>query len=221
MIQKVTSDIYIIGGENSHSSDASVYLVRAGCSSVIIDSGTGRGGKNIYANIIKTGVDPQSVRYIFLTHCHYDHTGGAAGLKEFTGASIVAHELDSAYIESADPVVTAASWYGTVMSSTPVDIKISGKTGEFVVDERVFTAYHTPGHTPGSCVITVVSDGMLVLFGQDVHGPLHPDLKSDRDDYFESLRFMASLNADILCEGHYGVIRGRESVKSFIESFIR
>jgi glyoxylase-like metal-dependent hydrolase (beta-lactamase superfamily II) len=61
---------------------------------------------------------------------------------------------------------------------------------------------------------------MLVLFGQDIHGPLHPDLKSDRKDYIESLAFMASLDADILCEGHYGVITGRNKVREFIESFI-
>jgi len=221
MIQKVTSDIFIIGGDISAPGDAAVYLVKTQYSAAIIDAGTGRGSKNIFANIIKAGVDPETVTYIFLTHCHFDHTGGAASLRQSTGASIVAHELDAVFIEEADAVVTASSWYGAEMQKTPVDIKVSGRTAEFTVDARTFTVYHTPGHTPGSCVVTVASDGMLVLFGQDVHGPLHKDFKSERNSYFESLNFMASMNADILCEGHYGVIRGRESVKSFIESFIR
>lgn len=221
MIQNVTSEIFIVGGDNSDPSDAAVYLFNTGNGAVLIDAGTGRGGKLVYANIIKSGVDPSEVKYIFLTHCHFDHTGGAAELKRATGAQVVAHELDAVYIENADPDVTAASWYRSGMEKTPVDIKISGGGGELTVNGRIFTAYHTPGHSPGSCVLTASSDDLLVLFGQDVHGPLHPGLRSDRILYMESLEFMASLNADILCEGHYGVIRGRNAVKSFILSFMK
>jgi len=221
MIEKVTSDIFIVGGENSAPSDAAVYLVKTDYSAVLIDAGTAMGSKSIFANIIKTGVDPETIGYIFLTHCHYDHTGGAAALREMTGAQTVAHELDAPYIENGDSLVTAASWYNASMEKTPVDIRVSGKQSEFSVEGRIFTFYHAPGHTPGSSVITVLSDEQLVLFGQDVHGPLHPDFKSNRKDYFETLRFMAALNADILCEGHYGVLKGSETVRAFIESFIR
>jgi glyoxylase-like metal-dependent hydrolase (beta-lactamase superfamily II) len=66
----------------------------------------------------------------------------------------------------------------------------------------------------------VVSDGLLVLFGQDVHGPLNDALRSVREDYVRSLEFMLSLDADILCEGHFGVFHGKESVRDFIESFL-
>jgi len=31
---------------------------------------------------------------------------------------------------------------------------------------------------------------------------------------------MLSLDADILCEGHFGVYVGREKVRDFIESFL-
>ena len=64
------------------------------------------------------------------------------------------------------------------------------------------------------------SEGKRVLFGQDVHGPLDASLLSNREDYLESLRFLLSLEADILCEGHYGVFRGKEHVADFIESFL-
>ncbi len=64
------------------------------------------------------------------------------------------------------------------------------------------------------------SDGLKNLFGQDVHGPLDASLLSDREDYRRSLRLLLSLEADVLCEGHYGVIRGKEEVADFIESFL-
>jgi glyoxylase-like metal-dependent hydrolase (beta-lactamase superfamily II) len=82
------------------------------------------------------------------------------------------------------------------------------------------SAIHTPGHTPGSVVYLVESDGMRVLFGQDVHGPLHDDFASDRRAYQKSLLKMVELEADILCEGHFGVFQGADRVKEFILSFL-
>ena len=63
------------------------------------------------------------------------------------------------------------------------------------------------------------SEGKKVLFGQDVHGPSHPDLKSNVEDYQRSLRLLLDLYADILCEGHYGIFLGREKVSEFIGRF--
>ena len=59
-----------------------------------------------------------------------------------------------------------------------------------------------------------------VLFGQNVHGPLDPSLLSIHDDYRNSLKFMLGLDADILCEGHFGIYRGKNEVRKFIGSFL-
>jgi hypothetical protein len=69
-------------------------------------------------------------------------------------------------------------------------------------------------------VYVMESEGMKVLFGQDVHGPLDASLLSNRDDYRRSLKLLLSLQTDILCEGHYGVIRGKQEVADFIGSFL-
>jgi glyoxylase-like metal-dependent hydrolase (beta-lactamase superfamily II) len=61
-----------------------------------------------------------------LTHCHFDHTGGAERLRKDLGSKIVAHALDAVYLESGDSEVTAASWYGSRMNPLPVDIKLTG-----------------------------------------------------------------------------------------------
>ena len=82
------------------------------------------------------------------------------------------------------------------------------------------TGYHTPGHSPGSAVYLMTSEGVKILFGQDIHGPLHPGLLSNREDYQRSLRLLLDLQADILCEGHYGVYRGKEEVAGFIQKFL-
>jgi glyoxylase-like metal-dependent hydrolase (beta-lactamase superfamily II) len=60
-----------------------------------------------------------------------------------------------------------------------------------------------------------------VLFAQDVHGPLHPSLHSNRDDYQASLRRILELDADILCEGHFGVFRGKHDARRFVAQYIK
>lgn len=220
MTFKITSEVFMAGGENTHPHDAAVYLISSGGTCALVDAGTGKCTSRIIENIKKAGADPAAVKYIFLTHCHYDHTGGAQELREITGARIIAHELDAVYLSERNSEVTAASWYGTAQPETTVDIIISGKNGKFTVGGIELTAIHAPGHTPGSIVLIIESDGKKILFGQDVHGPLHPALKSDRKNYISSLEMLAALDADILCEGHYGVISGREKVRDFIRSFI-
>ena len=38
--------------------------------------------------------------------------------------------------------------------------------------------------------------------------------------FLSSLKLLLSLQADVLCEGHYGVIKGKAEVADFIESFL-
>ncbi len=218
---RITSNVFQVGGqEESHPSDASVYLIISKGIGALVDSGTGLGHSELMENIKKTGIAPGNIKYLFLTHCHYDHTGGALKVKKATGCKIVAHKLDAVYIEEGDNNVTAASWYGTFMDKTSVDIKVEAGVEEFELGGLSIKFYHAPGHSPGSGVLTLMSDGSLVLFGQDVHGPLNESLLSSREDYVKSLEFLISLNADILCEGHFGVYYGKESVNDFIGSYL-
>ena len=98
--------------------------------------------------------------------------------------------------------------------------KYLGNRKELDLAGRKITALHTPGHSPGSVVYLTESDGLTILFGQDVHGPLDARLLSNQDDYLRSLKMLMALDADILCEGHYGIIRGKEGVRQFIQSFL-
>jgi len=218
---KITSNIYQVGGSSySNSSDAAVYLVTSENEAALIDSGTGKGIERITGNIKSCGVDLSSILYLFLTHCHYDHTGGAEKFSKLTGCRIVAHEKDAQFIERGDSEVTAASWYGARLNPLKVDIKVKGENKEFKVGNLVLNFYHTPGHSPGSSVLTAISDGKLILFGQDVHGPLDDSLLSNRAQYRSSLEFILSLNADILCEGHFGIYTGKDKVRKFISSYL-
>ncbi|MDR3238087.1 MAG: MBL fold metallo-hydrolase [Spirochaetia bacterium] len=223
---QITSDIFQIGGTGergalSDPADASIYLIKDGKQSAIVDSGCGGGTERVLENMKACGVEESDIAYIFLTHCHFDHTGGANALRKATAAKIVAHEKDAVFITSGDKNVTGAEWYGGHIAPTPVDIVVSGNKKEFRLDKLSVTMHHIPGHSPGSVVFTLLSDGLFVLFGQDVHGPIGEIiLHSNRSEYQKSLEFLLTLGADILCEGHFGIYHGKEKVRKFIKSFL-
>lgn len=101
-----------------------------------------------------------------------------------------------------------------------IDITLKGKRGELYLRDRPIEWIHIPGHSTGSVVYYIESEGFKVLFGQDVHGPLDASLLSDQRAYENSLNALIALDADILCEGHYGVMKGKGKVKRFIRSFL-
>ena len=218
---KITSEIFQVGGgQLTVSEDASIYLVNFNGKAAIIDSGCGRSINFLLDNIEKCNIKTDQIQYILLTHCHYDHTGGAKKLQDKLKCKIVAHELDSLYLESGDNEVTAASWYGSFIQPFNVDIKLKGHEERIELGKGEIKAIHIPGHSPGSVAYLCESDGLKVLFGQDVHGPLDSRLLSNKEDYLQSLKRLLSLEADILCEGHFGIFHGKDRVRKFIESYI-
>jgi len=218
---QITEEVWQVGGESlTDPEDAAVYLIRFGEQAALIDAGTGKAHERLAANIEKCGVNASQIEYLFLTHCHYDHTGGAQRVREAFGCKIVAHELDAVYLERGDSNVTGARWYGEVLEPVTVDHKITSIKDSFLLGNRTIQSFHTPGHSPGSVVYLVESREKRILFGQDVHGPLDPSLLSNREDYIRSLKFLLTLKADILCEGHFGIFKGPKDIQAYIRSFL-
>jgi glyoxylase-like metal-dependent hydrolase (beta-lactamase superfamily II) len=218
---EITPEVYQVGGQGFTSADdAAIYLIALEDQAVLIDSGCGHATDLLLANIEATGTPLDTIRQLLLTHCHFDHTGGASTLRRRLKCSVVAHTLDAQAIETGDPVVSAAKWYGDHLSPCVVDRKLDKPNEIIQVGTRTIEVIHIPGHSPGSVAYLFESGGQRILFAQDVHGPLHPDLRSNAEDYQASLHRMLDVDADILCEGHYGIFSGKSEVADFIERFI-
>jgi glyoxylase-like metal-dependent hydrolase (beta-lactamase superfamily II) len=222
MSKKILENLWQVGGSGlTDPADAAVYLIRFDDKAALIDAGCGNGHSRLKKHIAKCLPQNVQLEYLLLTHCHFDHTGGAEAVRDEFGCTIVAHELDAVYLESGDSEVTAASWYGTRMKPLSVDVKLRGEESVLAVGDGDVTAIHWPGHSPGSVVYTARVQDKLVLFGQDVHGPIHPALLSDEEQYQSSLAKLLALNADLLLEGHFGILHTKEEVHEFIQSFMR
>jgi len=220
--KRIKDNLWQVGGSGlTDPADAAIYLVRFGDKAALIDAGCGQGHSRLKKHLDECLPPNVQLEYLLLTHCHFDHTGGAEAVRQDFGCLIVAHELDAVYLESGDSDVTAASWYGARLEPLAIDMKLQGEKSALTIGIGSVTAIHCPGHSPGSVVYTAQIDGQLVLFGQDVHGPIHPALLSDEEKYQASLAKLLELDADLLLEGHFGVLSTRKDVREFIQSFMK
>jgi glyoxylase-like metal-dependent hydrolase (beta-lactamase superfamily II) len=214
---RVCDRVYMVGSsEISHGMDCCVYLIDAG-ELVLIDAGAGKSTDRLTDNMLLMHLLPENLTALILTHAHIDHIGSAAELREKYKIKVIAHEMDSPAIESGKKV--GAEYYGARYRPCPVDIKLSGKEKEMQIGSLKFKFYHIPGHTQGSLAVILEIDGQKILFGQDIHGPYMPMWGGNPTDAAISLDRLIAVKADILCEGHYGVIRPGGEVEEFIREF--
>lgn len=219
--EEIAEGVYLIGGPNvTRPEDAAVYLIDFAGHLVMIDSGAGNSSSQLVRNIEMLGLNPSELTHIILTHCHIDHIGAAPYFREKYNSKIVIHELDAQALETGDPIKTAANWYGTTFPPTRVDRKIKGAHEILKFGKEDIHCLHTPGHTPGSISVYLDRAGKRILFGQDIHGPFNSAFDSDIQAWKKSMNSLLSLEADILCEGHFGIYQPKSNVRNYIERYL-
>jgi glyoxylase-like metal-dependent hydrolase (beta-lactamase superfamily II) len=218
---EIAENIFIVGGPDiTDGRDGCVYLINLG-ELILIDTGAGWSAGKIIRNIQELGFDPKNLSKILLTHCHIDHIGGVPEIRKKFAPNIYIHKLDAPALENGDPILTAAKWYQTTFPPTPVDVKFNVPEETLNVGGEKIICLHTPGHTPGSISIYMDLHGKRILFAQDLHGPLLEEFGSNLGDWDRSTKKLLDLDADILCEGHFGIYKPKKEVKDYILSYRR
>ncbi|MFA5286190.1 MAG: MBL fold metallo-hydrolase [Smithellaceae bacterium] len=219
--EEILTGVYLIGGPNvTGADDAAVYLIDFGSDLVLIDAGAGGSSSQLVRNIEMLGLNPALVFHVILTHCHIDHIGSAPYFRQHFGSNIIIHEKDARALETGDSIKTAANWYGSTFPPTKVDQKLKGAHEILKFGDEELHCLHTPGHTPGSISIYLDRAGKRVLFGQDIHGPFNQAFGSDIEAWKKSMQMLLSLDADILCEGHFGIYQPKNKVRDYIERYL-
>lgn len=219
--ESIAEGIFMVGGPDiTAPEDAAVFIIHCGSELVMIDCGAGRSTQALVDIIRETGHDPQDISTLILTHCHVDHIGAAQFFRDTYACTVVAHDYDADAIASGDPVRTAAHWYGVKLPKTIVDVRLKGEFEVLMCGSQKINCLHTPGHTPGSIVIYVDRAGQRILFGQDIHGPFHDDFHSDLGKWRTSMEKLLGLEADILCEGHFGIYTPKDKVQHYIKGYL-
>ena len=213
-----------------------VYLIRGRGESLLVDTGNwslpefNNGMGEFLVNLLDK--ESNKLKYIFLTHFHYDHVGNAALLKERYGAEVLCHPIDRPIIE--DPLIVTRRENVTRFGLTPEELladfnlapgeslglsdpEIIGKYWNFPVkvDRTVedgeilevgglkLTVVHLPGHAPGQ--IGLWNPDTRTLYSADLlhyPSPLGPYPIGDAKAHSRSIKRAFDLAPELLLEGH-------------------
>lgn len=137
-----------------------------------------------------------NLKYILLTHGHFDHILGVHGFKQASGAAVAIHSADADKL--TDPVKSLCEGHFP-KSQTPVNADILLKDGDTVQlgDEKI-KVMHTPGHTSGSVCFILENDRTIIsgdtLFCRTVGRTDFAD--GSDEEMYKSIKKLISLDGD-------------------------
>lgn len=137
-----------------------------------------------------------NLKYILLTHGHFDHILGVHGFKQASGAAVAIHSADADKL--TDPVKSLCEGHFPERQ-TPVNADILLKDGDTVQlgDEKI-KVMHTPGHTSGSVCFILENDRTIIsgdtLFCRTVGRTDFPD--GSDEEMYKSIKKLISLDGD-------------------------
>lgn len=157
------------------------YLIRGRGRTILVDTGAGmlnNVGGQLKANLAATGVSPDDVDTILLTHCHPDHIGGLLDAEKqpvYKYAEIILHprEAEHWWDDKKREIANERGQHNfrlvrqTLQAYAP---KVSFFNGENIADGIL--PVWLPGHTPGHTGFRIDSGGQsLLIWGDIVHYP--------------------------------------------------
>jgi len=205
---------------------------------VLFESGFACAAK-LYEEGIRSVLRQRQPEYLFLTHSHWDHCGSAGYLKKAfpalkVGASVRAAEvlkrphaleLIDRLSEEVLPLVAAAPGIDPTLlldhAFQPFDVDMLLTGGQVIELEKGLTieVLATPGHTRDQLSYYIPEKRILVATeasgALDRAGNIITEFLVDYDAYLSSLKRLAALPVEVLCQGHHYVFIGKEEVERF------
>jgi glyoxylase-like metal-dependent hydrolase (beta-lactamase superfamily II) len=182
-----------------------VYLIRGQGENLLVDSGNwtlpeyDNGMGDFLVELLDK--EKNDLKYILITHFHYDHVGNAQMLKERYGAQVVCHPDDKPIIE--DPLIITRRENITRFGITPEEMleDFNLKEGESL--GLKLEVIHLPGHCPGHIGLWNPHSGTLYS-GDLLHypTPLGPFPIGNAKAHSASIQRCLDLKPQLLLEGH-------------------
>lgn len=195
------------------------YVVK-GEKTFLIDAGTSQTTEKVLKTLEEFKIDPKTINAIIITHEHYDHGAGAAGLLEKMPTTVVLASEKTAKIlrEPSEFLETSKKHYGEaaglVSPFPPVkNVEIIEEGDKIDLGEGIkLEVVGLPGHTPGS--IGLFESKTKTFFAGDAvcnynaqyefyMPPSFPEL-FDYETYLKSLDKILNYPLEYLCMGHFG-----------------
>src|SRR5262245_40708804 len=141
---KVFDNLYFLG-----QTEYSAWAVTTSQGIIVIDTIFDYSVEDeVVGGMKKLGLDPAQIKYVIVSHGHFDHSGGAKFLQEKFGAKVI---------------LSAADWDLLDKSNQPKPKRDMVATDgmKLTLGDTTLTPYITPGHTLGtiSTIIPVKDNG--------------------------------------------------------------
>ena len=228
---QILPHVYLADGF-AYMEHPNIYLIQGTDGLIMVDCGTDEAAlRRAEKNAAMWGLSLDAVRYLLITHSHYDHVGNAAAIRR-RGAKIVAGPGDAEGIAAADSR-TADYAGGFKIEPCPID-RIVRDGEQLEACGRTFHIRHAPGHSEGSIIYQLEHAGKTIWFTGDVVFPLvgwqgelgwRGGETFDRGTYIKTLKRLAAfMDVDCVLAGHYAPclaeghrVIGRAYVKALVE----
>ncbi len=150
------------------------HLIVNGTGCILVDAGLPGSERKIAQVLARHGLLLRDIKLIVVSHAHVDHAGGAARLRELSGAPILAHQDDADFFSRRAPMrFCPTGGFGRLFLKTRLmyepytgfepDILLGGAD---TVDLAAFgvegIVRHSAGHTAGSISVELSSHDALV-----------------------------------------------------------
>ncbi len=179
----------------AESNSEVVYALDCGGAHALVDVGGEAGVDEKLGQLEADGVDLDTVVALFITHCHQDHAGAVARLREEKSPRVVAHRLACEQLRYCPAY--------TPLEDSMVDYTVDqGDTVE--IGELSFQVHHMPGHTPDT-VAWQLGDGLFagdILRCDGTIGWMDVHWGSCIGDYRSSLQRLLRLPVKRIYPGH-------------------
>lgn len=198
---------------------------------IVVDTGYPGSEETILEKIRDMGAAPEDVTLILLTHCHADHAGSAAALRQKTGARIAIHRQDAENLRNGlqgriRPLNLVGRLTGWFFEREAYSRYPACEPDILIEDERDLTPFgvrgrviSTPGHTVGSVSVILESGDALVgdlIIPSVLSGkPGIPFWGESREEIRESVRKVLAFGPERIHRGHGGMCPATEVREAF------
>lgn len=165
---------------------AAAYLLRDGQSAAFVDNNTTHAVPRLLAALGATGLGPEQVEYLIVTHVHLDHAGGTSALaRACPRATVLCHPRAERHL--VDPAKLVASsravygeqqfdrLYGRIDPIDPARVRAVADDEVVRFGARWLRFLHTRGHANHH--LCVLDEGEGSIFTGDSFGIAYPRLQ--------------------------------------------